>query len=155
MIKIINKYKGKMAVNFEKKILKLLKFVPKKDLIGINEIIITNKAYERKYHLAGGLYIYKRDLNRASIEICIDVIFRQFPKILFYFPFISTFLLANILYHEIGHHCERITHNNKKKDSEEFADLYRKKIIHKAFKLWGYLIFPIFKIFKTLIKLKK
>jgi hypothetical protein len=117
-MKIINLYKGNYPHNIEKMIKKLLHSVPEENLIGLHSIVIVNKSTQKKSKDAAGLYVpkYKNELPR--IEIAVDNVFFGLKRRYFLFPFIPKFILARVLYHEIGHHYQ-FTHVRMKKEFYE------------------------------------
>jgi hypothetical protein len=66
------------------------------------------------------------------------------PSIFFHLPFLAKFILAGVLYHEIGHHYHlRLTHGVTKNQREDFADEYRKKMLRRTFYWWLLLLRPL------------
>jgi len=123
---------------------KLMKFIPQKDLMGIEEIIVSN-TFSGKNKNNAALYWRKDDNTPASIEISFDSVFHKKPMALLFLPFVGKFLLASVLYHEIGHHCHHsFKHGVTKKKSEVFAEKYKKEILKKAFWGWRFFFRPLF-----------
>lgn len=142
---------GTIPFNIEKLIKRLLGYIPPEHLIGLNKIVILDDVTHGPLNKKGamGIYRHKEVQQPATIEIAVSVIYRGMPRVLFYMPFVAKFMLANTLYHEIGHHYQQFTHGVKKQAWEDFADNYRKEMIRKAFKGWLFL----FKPFTPLIRL--
>lgn len=142
-MKIINKCSKKSPVNIESKIRKLLRVIPEEDLVGLDSIIILNEP-PNKHKNVRGLYWQKHKLQPARVEIYINNIYGEygFRKILL--PFGGSLLLANVLFHELGHHCRYRSHGVPKAEKEKFAEQYRKKYIQKAFhNYWRFYLKPL------------
>lgn len=134
----------------KRKINKLIRVIPKEHLIGLDKIIILDGIPNNRRRDIGGLYKQRQKNQPCSIELSVSVIFKGMPKILFFFPFIPDFSLADVLYHEIGHHChKRLTHGIRKERQEAFAEKYRSEMVKKRFRWWA----PFFIPFSPLIRL--
>lgn len=145
-----NKSKDKViGFIIKRKVNKLIRAIPKEHLIGLEKIIILDEIPNNKRRDIGGLYRQKQKNQPCSIELSVSVIFKGMPRIFFFFPFIPDFSLADVLYHEIGHHChKRLTHGIKKEREESFAEKYRSEMVKKRFKWWA----PFFIPFSPLIR---
>ena len=146
-MKIINLYKGNCPRNIEKMIKKLLRDVPEENMVGLYSIVIVNKSAQKKSTDARGLYIpqYKNELPR--IELAVDNIFFKMKRIFFFFPFIPKYALANVLYHEIGHHYQSKHVRMKKEYQEDYAKKFCKKMLKKEFFWWIFFLRPIVEIY--------
>jgi hypothetical protein len=91
----------------------------------------------------GGLYWHKKGRELARIEIALSAIYKGVPKIIFFFPFVAKFMLANVLFHEIGHHYQQYVHGITKKDEEYFAEKYKKQMLKQTFSSWRFLLLPL------------
>ncbi|MGV7222683.1 MAG: hypothetical protein ACQ9MH_14290 [Nitrospinales bacterium] len=132
-IRIINEYKKFFPLNIEKVIRELLGHIPAKHTIGLSEIIVKDIFY-KDYENCNGLYYAKTKKGRpAKIELAIETIYWPRPFVYALIPFVRKYLIANTLYHEIGHHRMRMDHGIPKKEKENYADNYSKKYIVKAF----------------------
>ncbi len=146
-MKIINLYKGNCPRNIEKMIKKLLCSVPEENLIGLHSIVIVNKSAQKSHKDAAGLYIpkYKEELPR--IEIAVANTFLGLKRRYFFFPFIPKFILARVLYHEIGHHYQ-FTHVRMKKEYyEDYAKKFCAKMLKKELFWWMLIFRPIVEIY--------
>lgn len=141
-IKIVNSYKGNLPNRLEKNTQKIIKCVPDKYLRGINSIILVNQIVYKNGKSVGGIYIPPTKNEPAHIKIAIDVIYKGVPKFVFYLPFIKKFLLAGVLFHEIGHHNQLSNANLKKKDWEKHAEKFANKMLKKVFWPWLVLFIP-------------
>ncbi|MFH1202580.1 MAG: hypothetical protein V1674_06835 [Candidatus Omnitrophota bacterium] len=157
IIEIINLDKS-IKFNFRKNIEELLKFVPQEDLYKINKITIIDYPVERNVKDAAGLYYGYQNAKNIEIVLNVSGMFYKMPRIFFIiFPIIPKLLLATTLFHEIGHHVQRIGHGYKKEGWEKTAEQYSKEItkkvfltsrLFKALKLFKFLLVPILKFYK-------
>lgn len=141
--RIENHYKGTIPLNIEKLVINLVKKVPPEHLIGLDTISLVDKASHKENKLAGGLYWEKDGKDPSWIEIAIGEIFRGMPRLFFFLPFIPKFMLANVLFHEIGHHFQQFTHGVSKRQREAFADAYKKNMLKRTFWGWRFLLSPL------------
>jgi len=127
-----------------KRVKALLKFVPPQDLIGINKIELINKFENKTYTNSGGIYSPGKN-NDAKIILAIGTIYNGMPTFLHLIPFIPSFLLAMVLYHEIGHHYKnKLMHSTGIKGSEYHAEQYSDKILREKYKFFLLAIKPIY-----------
>lgn len=151
-MKIDNRSQNKWTFfNTEKKITRLLEFIPPEHLVGLDRIVILDEARsaDKKKKPVRGQYVPKKGREPAYIEIAIRNVFKGMPKVFFILPFMTNFMFANVLYHEIGHHYARLTHGITTQKQEMFANKYKATLLIKAFKFWGILLLP----FRPLIRL--
>lgn len=136
----------KFPFDFENNVKVLLRTVPTEHLTQLNKIEIVNFSPQRKQKQSYGFYYGKREgVDTPTIIICVANLFGNMPKIIFYIlPFIPRFLLADTLYHEIGHHYQRITHGIKKEYWEKDANSYSRFMKRKAFKQYKWVLFILF-----------
>jgi hypothetical protein len=138
-----------MPFNIEKVVEKLLSKVPKEHLIGLETIFIVDKIRYKKGNNINGLYWPKDDRRAAFIEIAVKDIYKDIPKFILYLPFIKDFMMADVLYHEIGHHYQNYKHGISKNTREKFADNYKTYMLRREFRIWLLFMLP----FKSLIRL--
>ncbi len=151
-MKIENLCRNKRAyLNPENKIVRLLKFIPSEHLVGLDRIVILDQttSADRKKRPVRGQYVPKRGREPAYIEIAVENVIKGMPSVFVCLPFVTNFMLANVLYHEIGHHYAKSTHGITQQKQEQFANKYKVKSLVKAFKFWGMLLLP----FKPIIRL--
>ena len=135
----------------KKRIKKLISIIPKEHLIGLEKIIIVNHITDKKKREVGGIYKQKYNGHSCSIQLGIESIYKGMPNVLFFFPFIATPLLADVLYHEIGHHYHvSFGHGIKNKKQEKLVEDYSKKMMNKKFRWWLKLFSPLSPIIKYL-----
>ncbi len=150
---IKKEYKENFPISLERLIKRLLLKVPEKDLVGIGTIVLVDRVYtssrdNKMNKVRGGIYIPKKGGGLAKIMIAVGDIYKGMPRLLFYLPFIPDILIAGVLYHEIGHHCQFSTHGIKRDYEEDFAEKYKEKLLKKAFLLWGILLIPFYPLVK-------
>lgn len=129
----------------------LLRCVPKKDLAGLQSIVLTNEAAQsredrrrhtharhKKYRLADcrGFYQHARREEEAYIQLHMDQIFKRkegpaknTPTFRWRLagrlinPFLRRARIAMVLFHEIGHHVQE-TKQRERGEPETLADRY-------------------------------
>lgn len=121
--------------NFKKHINNFIKILPEEHVYGLEQITVTEFSSEKKVKEASGFYYGYRDPKHATIILCARGIFPEnMPKILFYIlPIIPKIILAETLFHEIGHHYLNLSHGYKKEQWEKSADRYSKDMTRKLF----------------------
>lgn len=141
-IVIKRQYRIQLPINIEKLISKLLIKVPQEHLVGLDSIILVDQLAYKKNQKASGLYWPRKGHEPARIELAVDTIYSGVPRFVFFLPFVPKFMLAAVLYHEIGHHCQYFTHGVTKKTEQNFADKYKKRMLKKTFFWWGLIMLP-------------
>jgi hypothetical protein len=58
-----------------------------------------------------------------------DQILQGCPEVFLLFPLVKTFLIGEVLYHEIGHHIHRIEEPGYRADKEAVADKWKEKLM--------------------------
>ena len=133
----------RIPINIERLVRKLLVKVPEDHLVGLGSIILVDQVTHKRDKKSEGLYWQSKGQELAKIEIGVNTIYRAMPRFIFYLPFIAKFMLATVLYHEIGHHVQYSTHGIIKKDAENLAEKYKKEMLKKVFFLWRLFFLPI------------
>ena len=129
--------------NFERNITNFLKYVPEDHLINLQKIEVIFSDY-RNFN-SGAYYLGNLEHSMPTIVICPAVLFEKMPRLLFFIlPFIPKFLLASALYHEIGHHYQRLSHGIKKDKWESNAENYSRIMMKKAFNSYRLLLLLLF-----------
>ncbi len=149
---IKNNYVGKLPINIEKRLRKLLKGVPNDYLVGLKMIIVLNTIAHRNNKNANGLYIPGSKTEPPRIEIALDTLFDNFPKYFMLMPFFVNYFIAEVLYHEVGHHYHIEKCRLKKKKWEEFAESIADELLKKNFFVWKILLCPLF-LFIPILKI--
>ncbi|MFA4828190.1 MAG: hypothetical protein WC855_04550 [Thermodesulfovibrionales bacterium] len=154
-IRIEKKYQVRIPINIERLVRKLLVKVPEDHLVGLGSIILVDQVTHKRDKKSEGLYWQRKGQELAKIEIGVNTIYRGMPRFIFYLPFIAKFMLATVLYHEIGHHSQYSTHGITKEEEENFAEKYRKEMLKKAFFLWRLFLLPISPLVRWLTRSQK
>lgn len=145
---------SKLPFDFERFTNELIRYVPLHHLSYLNRIEILYSESDKKG--VQGLYCEKEKNSEAKIILYPQVIFYKMPKLLFYlFPPIPRILYASTLYHEIGHHYQRMIPGIKKEKWEQDAELYAKKMNKLAFHRYQLLLLLVFWPILILRKLLK
>lgn len=133
-IEIEKDVKSKIPFNFENSIKKLIKIIPYEHIMNLKEIKVIWICQNKKQGQAHGLYYGDREGSPAPIIIlCVGNILKGVPKIVYYLmPWVPELLLSDTLYHEIGHHYQRVSHGYKKEEWEKHAEQYS-KMMQKEF----------------------
>lgn len=142
-IRIEARYQAQLPFDVERSLRNLLKVVPQDQLLGLGSIILVDQITHKSSRKSEGLYWHKRGHELAKIEIAISTLYKGMPRPVFYLPFITKFMLANVLFHEVGHHYQQQVHGVTKKTEESFASKYRKQMLKRAFPLWRFLLLPL------------
>jgi len=142
-VQIERRYRIKIPIRVENVIKKLISQIPPEHLVGLGKIIVLDEVTHKRNHHSGGIYWQKDGTQPARIEIGINSVYGRMPRIVFFCPFVAKFMLANVLYHEIGHHYQSFTHGITQNKQEEFAEKYRMQMLRKAFFWWGLLFKPL------------
>lgn len=126
-------------INAAAVIRELLRYVPPKCLIGLERIVLTNtfdlprrrrrsKTWARKRKVkvveACGLYHSKSDDQPAWIEILVDNLWQYEIRVCRMIPFLKHVVLADVLYHELGHHIHhtlRPEHQERENVADEWS----------------------------------
>ena len=125
-----------------KSVTRLIEGVPDKYLAGLQSVTLTNvdglnhsrrrqKTISRKRKVAvrecRGLYHYKWQGKPAYIELFVDQIIHRWPLIILKVPLFQDLLLADVLYHELGHHIHKTT-APENREREDVAEDWQKKL---------------------------
>lgn len=135
--------KNATQINFESIIFSLIDVIPSEHLIGLEKILIKFKSPIQKdeYSEALGLYYGKREgANKPYVVLCAEnlVIRIKSVPILFRFLISPKKIIAETLYHEIGHHYQRLSHGYKKELWENHADKYSAYMMRREFHSRGF-----------------
>lgn len=120
--------------DFAKNIKRLLKHIPQEDLLNLREIKVFRIAPDQQHVKDKGYYTGYRNRDNVAIYLCAQNIFSKNPKFLLeLFPIIKTFLVADTLFHEIGHYYQCFHHGYEKSQWEAFSDRYSREYVRKWF----------------------
>jgi len=111
--------------------------VPEEHLIGLHKITLTNSEQLRS--IRGKITSEKQRFRPADcrglyrkghIFLIMDQIFSQYPEsFLLLVPPFKTFVIGEVLYHEIGHHIHRLEEPGYRTNKEVVADQWRDKLM--------------------------
>ena len=115
----------------------LLRHVAEQYLSGLYKITLTNADSLRSSY-RGKFWSEKRRMRPADrsglyheghILLAMDQILQGCPEVFLLFPPIKTFLIGEVLFHEIGHHIHRIEEPGYRADKEAVADEWKEKLM--------------------------
>ena len=140
MVRIIVSDKGKQEANrlnfdIEAAIVKIVQYAPKRDLIGLDRIFITDLPEQWRKLLSNARASYfERQRNRPPhIELYLKRIFSHIKSAesLSQMLPIQYIGIAQTIFHEVGHHVERTrSHGIKKNKRENYAGSYAKGLLN-------------------------
>lgn len=157
MAALINKQKIEICESYKdysppswvrRSIERLIDGVPGKYVNGLHSVILTNidglnhsrrrqKILSRKRKVAvrecRGLYHYKWQGKAATIELFVDKIIHRWPVLVLKAPLFQDLLLAEVLYHELGHHIHS-TRAPEHREREDVAEDWQKKLERHYFR---------------------
>jgi len=111
--------------------------IPEKYLEGIKRIVLTNSAslrssYRGKYW-SGDRRVRPGDSRgmylKGHIFLVLDQIFREYPEVLLLLPSIKTYVIGEVLYHEVGHHIHKREQPGYRDNKEVVADEWKEKLL--------------------------
>lgn len=119
----------------------LLTSVPDQHLRGLDCIVLTNLSGQPRRHRLGkttsrgrrvaqsrtaGLYHPRWTGQPLWIELYLDQIFCSYPRRALRIPLIRNLAIADVLYHELGHHVHLFI-RPEYREKEDVADEWKKK----------------------------
>ena len=107
----------------------LLRHLPPEHYAGILRITLAGGSPldEREGEEILGQYFEAYEGEPAFVMLYPEEMAREVPMFLRPFPLVWRVLLAETLYHEIGHHYQRFTHGIRKPAQEDHAEAYGKR----------------------------
>ena len=129
-------------LNVAKTVRLLLRSVPPKYLRGLDCVVLTNLSGQPRRNRVGkiirrgrrvsrshvaGLYHRQWQGNPPWIELYVDQILRSLPRWSSWIPLITTQLIAETLFHELGHHIHLFI-RPEYREKEDVADDWKKKL---------------------------
>lgn len=118
----------------------LLAHVPPEHLGGISGITVSGDRPLDDEDDVLGQYYEKFENDPAVIVLYLETMRREVPRLLLQFPITWKILLAQTLFHEIGHHYQRFSHGIAKQRQEDHAEAYGMRLTRKAFPGWMRLV---------------
>jgi len=142
-IEICESYKDFLPPSWiRRSVTRLVDGVPEKYVSGLHSVTLTNtdglnhrrrrqKTISRKRKVSviecRGLYHQKWQGKPATIELFVDKIIHRWPVIVLKVPLFQDLLLADVLYHELGHHIHK-TSAPEHREREDVAEDWQKKL---------------------------
>jgi len=123
----------RLKFDIDKSIADIFNYVPKEDIVGISDIVITDTPQKVKGRnlLSQAAYFRKYDDKPAYIEIYLKNLYsliESHESFSLMLP-IQEYGLAVTMFHEIGHHVRLLrTHNIGREESEKYASQYAIKL---------------------------
>jgi hypothetical protein len=112
---------------------RLLTFVPKEHQVGIAMITVSGDRPIEDDDDVLGQYFERWERDPAVIVIYLEPMRREAPAWLRRFAITWKVLIAQTLFHEIGHHYQRFSHGIAKTRQEDHAELYGERLARTAF----------------------
>ena len=115
----------------------LLRFVPPEHLVGLHKVVLTNSEEVGK-RIRGKILSERQRIKPADcaglystgrVLLLIDQIFQQYPELFLLVPPFKTYVIAEILYHEIGHHIHRLEQPGYRANREAVADQWKEQLL--------------------------
>jgi hypothetical protein len=159
-----------------KSVTRLIDGVPEKYVNGLHSVTLTKtntdglnhsrrrqKTISRKRKVSviecRGLYHQKWQGQQATIELFVDKIIHRWPDIVLKVPLVQDLLLADVLYHELGHHIHK-TCAPEHREREDVAEDWQKKLgrhyfhqNYKWIKPFGIILKPIVALLLKIVRL--
>ena len=152
-VKIVEEYfEYAPPINVDRSVRQLLAVVPDKYLSGLHKVTLTNSSRMRK--VRGKLRVGKQRVRPADcnglygdgqIKLLIDQILCEVPELFLLWPPLKKFLIAQTLYHEVGHHIHKLESPGYRSNHEAFADEWRDKLMPLFLRRYSYLA-PFYRI---------
>jgi hypothetical protein len=118
----------------------LLRHVPPEHLAGIAYVTVSGDKPLDDDDDVLGQYFERYEGEPAVIVLYLETMRREVPWYLRRFPITWKILIAQTLFHEVGHHYQRFSHGIAKGRQEDHAENYGDYYSRKAFPGWYRLI---------------
>jgi len=89
-----------------------------------------------------GTYYGPTARQPAHIDLFVDAIFYGRSTLLVWVPPVRDVLLGGALYHELGHHLQRVVHPEHR-DREEVAEEWRRRLLRTYFRKTYWYLLPV------------
>jgi len=115
----------------------LLRFVLPEHLTGLHKVVLTNSE-EVEQQIRGKISAERQRIRPADcaglyskgrILLLIDRILLQYPELFMLVPPFKTYVIGEILYHEIGHHIHRLEQPGYRANREGVADQWKEQLL--------------------------
>ena len=133
-------------IDFPSAVRELLRRLPPEHLVGISRITISGgpPLDEDRGNEVLGQYFEAYDGEPAFILLYPEEMAKEVPFFLRPFPLVWRVLLAETLFHEVGHHYQRFTHGIRKPAQEGHAEGYGLRharaafpVVYRGLDLWN------------------
>jgi hypothetical protein len=155
----------KPPVNVARVVRKLLAQVPDRYARGLDCIVLSNLSSQPRRRRLGkttsrgrrlpqsrisGLYHPKWKGRPPSIELYVDQILGRWPKWTLWMPPFCDLAIADVFYHELGHHVHLFV-RPEYREKEDVADDWRDKFMRVFFRKKYWYLIPLFRL-RTVIR---
>ena len=158
-VKVIERSpEGAADGRFARTVTRLLSFAPQEALIGLDAVVLTrdNTRLQREVHGRRGeavSYYHLRTRDRAPwIEIFVDRITANFPRITLRVSFIRELMIAKPLFHEVAHHRNAVVGGLRPASHELMADAWALDMSREYFARHYWYFRPFAKISSRLLR---
>lgn len=123
----------RISINLASLIGKLLSYLPKEHLEGLDSITLVDRLLGTQHR--NDPYLYRRQSKSApaNIELSLNGIYFNFPKAMSFIPLLRKIFPALGLYQAVGDHYAQIKGDVPKNERPAFIKEYPKPYIRKAF----------------------
>ena len=167
--KLITQFSGYLPTfDVTSLVYRMLESVPEDYLNGLNAVVLTNtsclsrerlkrktKSRKRKVGIAQALGLYHQAWNgeTAWIEIFVDQTLKNSTKGRFKPPFEKEWLLAHVLFHEIGHHIHAVhrpVYEGKENVAEDWSGYLSGKFYRRRYWYAQPILYPLWALVRLL-----
>ena len=149
-------------IDAPKVIRRLLRRVPEKYTRGLDCVVLTNFSAQSHRTRIGkltsrgrrvsksrvrGLYHSQWQGRPAWIELYVDRICQDVPKWALWTPPLRDLIIAEVFYHELGHHVHLFI-CPEYREKEDVADDWRRKFVGNFLKREYWYLIPVFKLLR-------
>ncbi len=127
-------------LDYPKMVREILRVIPPEHTAGIAYITVSGDPPLDDDNDVLGQYYERYEGEPAVIVLYLEVMRRETPRLLHPFPITWKILLAQTLFHEIGHHYQRFSHGIGGARQEDHAEAYGDRYAREAFPNWYRLI---------------
>jgi hypothetical protein len=129
---VLDKSSIKVFIDLPKLIRRLLSYIPEEHLEGLDSIILVDRLSGERHRDDPTLYRKASKTTPANIELSLNGIYFDNPKIMSLLPFARKTSPALSLYREVGNHYAHIKEDFPKSEWQAFIKKYPKPYIEKA-----------------------
>lgn len=123
-------------LDYRKIVNDLLKGIPPEHVAGIAYVTVSGDRPLDDDDEVLGQYFERYESEPAVIVLYLETMKREAPALFRLFPITWKILLAQTLFHEIGHHYQRFSHGIAKTRQEDHAENYGDVYTRRAFPGW-------------------